>query len=83
MVDELRFDGWVVFVIGVGGGLGWEYVLVFVFWGVFVVVNDFGGDKKGGGKSSFVVDKVVEEICFCGGKVIVDYNLVEDGEKVV
>lgn len=83
MVDELRFDGCVVFVIGVGGGFGKEYVFVFVFRGVLVVVNDFGGDVKGGGKSSLVVDKVVEEICFSGGKVVVDYNFVEDGEKVI
>lgn len=79
----LRFDGWVVFVIGVGVGLGWVYVLVFVERGVLVVVNDLGGDFKGVGKGFLVVDKVVEEIRRRGGKVVVSYDLVEEGEKVV
>lgn len=35
--------GWVVIVIGVGGGLGCEYVLLLVKLGVKVVVNDYGG----------------------------------------
>lgn len=35
-------DGWVVIVIGVGGGIGCVYVLVFVVEGVCVVVNDIG-----------------------------------------
>ncbi|XP_068749860.1 peroxisomal multifunctional enzyme type 2-like [Montipora capricornis] len=83
MVDKLRFDGRVVLVTGAGGGLGREYALAFASRGASVVVNDLGGDKKGGGKSSSAADKVVEEIRSRGGKAIADYNSVEDGEKVV
>ena len=83
MADELRFDGRVVLVTGAGGGLGKEYALAFASRGASVVVNDLGGDKKGGGKNSAAADKVVEEIRSRGGKAIADYNSVEDGEKVV
>lgn len=83
MADELRFDGRVVLVTGAGGGLGKEYALAFASRGASVVVNDLGGDTKGGGKSSAAADKVVEEIRSRGGKAVADYNSVEDGEKVI
>lgn len=83
MADELRFDGRVVLVTGAGGGLGKEYALAFASRGASVVVNDLGGDAKGGGKSSAAADKVVEEIRSSGGKAVADYNSVEDGEKVI
>ncbi|KAL9981777.1 hypothetical protein ACROYT_G010524 [Oculina patagonica] len=83
MADELRFDGRVVLVTGAGGGLGKDYALAFASKGASVVVNDLGGDAKGGGKNSVAADKVVEEIRSRGGKAVADYNSVEDGEKVV
>ena len=83
MAEELRFDGRVVLVTGAGGGLGKEYALAFASKGASLVVNDLGGDTKGGGKSSAAADKVVEEIRFRGGKAVADYNSVEDGDKVV
>ena len=83
MADELRFDGRVVLVTGAGGGLGKEYALAFASRGASVVVNDLGGDTKGGGKNSAAADEVVEEIRSRGGKAVADYNSVENGEKVV
>ena len=83
MADELRFDGRVVLVTGAGGGLGKEYALAFASKGANVVVNDLGGDTKGGGKNSAAADKVVEEIRSRGGNAVADYNSVEDGDKVV
>ncbi|KAJ7387266.1 hypothetical protein OS493_004242 [Desmophyllum pertusum] len=83
MADELRFDGRVVLVTGAGGGLGKEYALGFAAKGASVVVNDLGGDAKGGGKNSSAADKVVQEIRSRGGKAVADYNSVEDGDKVV
>jgi len=83
MADELRFDGRVVLVTGAGGGLGKEYALAFASRGASVVVNDLGGDSKGGGKNSAAADKVVEEIRSRGGKAVADYHSVEDGDKVV
>ena len=83
MADELTFQGRVVLVTGAGGGLGREYALAFAEKGASVVVNDLGGDKKGGGKNTAPADKVVKEIRSRGGKAVADYNSVEDGEKVV
>uniref|UniRef100_A0A8C7F618 Peroxisomal multifunctional enzyme type 2 n=1 Tax=Oncorhynchus kisutch TaxID=8019 RepID=A0A8C7F618_ONCKI len=83
MSVPLVFDGKVVIVTGAGGGLGREYALAFGVRGASVVVNDLGGDIKGGGKSSNAADKVVEEIKAKGGKAVANYDSVEDGEKLI
>ncbi|KAJ7994354.1 hypothetical protein DPEC_G00264990 [Dallia pectoralis] len=83
MSVPLTFAGKVVVVTGAGGGLGREYALAFGRRGASVVVNDLGGDIKGGGKSSVAADKVVEEIKSKGGKAVANYDSVEDGEKVI
>uniref|UniRef100_A0A674B956 Hydroxysteroid (17-beta) dehydrogenase 4 n=1 Tax=Salmo trutta TaxID=8032 RepID=A0A674B956_SALTR len=83
MSVRLVFDGKVVVVTGAGGGLGREYALAFGERGASVVVNDLGGDIKGGGKSSDAADKVVEEIKAKGGKAVANYDSVEDGEKLI
>ncbi|XP_071397450.1 peroxisomal multifunctional enzyme type 2 isoform X3 [Centroberyx affinis] len=80
---SLTFEGKVVLVTGAGGGLGREYALAFGERGASVVVNDLGGDIKGGGKSSAAADKVVEEIRAKGGKAVANYDSVEDGEKLI
>ncbi|XP_063050873.1 peroxisomal multifunctional enzyme type 2 [Engraulis encrasicolus] len=83
MSAPLSFDGKVVLVTGAGGGLGREYALAFAERGAAVVVNDLGGDIKGGGKSSAAADKVVEEIKAKGGKAVANYDSVEEGEKLI
>uniref|UniRef100_W5KZV0 Peroxisomal multifunctional enzyme type 2 n=1 Tax=Astyanax mexicanus TaxID=7994 RepID=W5KZV0_ASTMX len=83
MPAPLSFSGRVVVVTGAGGGLGREYALAFGERGASVVVNDLGGDIKGGGKSSAAADKVVEEIKAKGGKAVANYDSVEDGEKLI
>ncbi|TRY64831.1 hypothetical protein DNTS_004422 [Danionella cerebrum] len=83
MSEPLTFDGRVVLVTGAGGGLGREYALAFGQRGAAVIVNDLGGDIKGGGKSSAAADKVVEEIKAKGGKAVANYDSVEDGEKLI
>uniref|UniRef100_A0A8C2D554 Peroxisomal multifunctional enzyme type 2 n=1 Tax=Cyprinus carpio TaxID=7962 RepID=A0A8C2D554_CYPCA len=83
MPAPLTFDGRVVLVTGAGGGLGREYALAFGQRGAAVIVNDLGGDIKGGGRSSAAADKVVEEIRAKGGKAVANYDSVEDGEKLI
>ncbi|XP_016120364.1 peroxisomal multifunctional enzyme type 2-like isoform X2 [Sinocyclocheilus grahami] len=83
MSAPLTFDGRVVLVTGAGGGLGREYALAFGQRGAAVIVNDLGGDIKGGGRSSAAADKVVEEIRAKGGKAVANYDSVEDGEKLI
>ncbi|CAM4719917.1 unnamed protein product [Leuciscus chuanchicus] len=83
MSVPLTFDGRVVLVTGAGGGLGREYALAFGQRGAAVIVNDLGGDIKGGGRSSAAADRVVEEIRANGGKAVANYDSVEDGEKLI
>lgn len=41
---------------------------------VLSIVNDLGGDIRGGGKSARVADQVVEEIRAKGGKAVANYS---------
>uniref|UniRef100_A0AAY4DKE8 Hydroxysteroid (17-beta) dehydrogenase 4 n=1 Tax=Denticeps clupeoides TaxID=299321 RepID=A0AAY4DKE8_9TELE len=66
----------VVVIVIFFAGLGREYALAFGERGASVVVNDLGGDIKGGGKSSAAADKVVEEIRAKGGKAVANYDIV-------
>ncbi|XP_062854978.1 peroxisomal multifunctional enzyme type 2 [Trichomycterus rosablanca] len=83
MSGPLSFARKVVLVTGAGGGLGREYALAFAERGASVIVNDLGGDIKGGGKSSAAADNVVKEIKAIGGKAVANYDSVEDGEKLI
>ncbi|KAI5235875.1 Peroxisomal Multifunctional Enzyme Type 2 [Manis pentadactyla] len=79
---QLRFDGRVVLVTGVGVGLGQAYALAFAKRGASVVVNDLGGVHRGIGQGSSAADKVVAEIRRKGGKAVANYDSVEAGEKI-
>ncbi len=83
MAEQLRFDGRVVIVTGAGNGLGRSHALMFGARGAKVVVNDLGGDARGGGQSSSAADKVVAEIKALGGEAIANHDSVEEGERIV
>jgi NAD(P)-dependent dehydrogenase (short-subunit alcohol dehydrogenase family)/acyl dehydratase len=81
--QRLSYDGKVVIITGAANGLGRSHALLFGARGARVVVNDLGGDIRGGGKSSAAADKVVEEIKALGGEAVANYDSVEDGDKIV
>lgn len=57
---EIRFDGKIVFIIGVGSGIGEVIVKVFVEVGVYVFILECDVVKG---------EVVVQMICEIGGKV--------------
>src|SRR5437764_6034860 len=73
-------DGKVAIVTGAGGGIGRQHALAFAKEGAKVVVNDLGGDRAGGGKSSESADKVVAEIKAGGGDAVANYESVSTRE---
>src|SRR5687767_9922015 len=83
MANELRFGGKVVIVTGAGGGLGRSHALLFASRGAAVVVNDLGTSVKGEGANSRAADVVVDEIKAGGGEAVANYDLVENGDKIV
>ncbi|CAG2255325.1 HSD17B4 [Mytilus edulis] len=83
MAAPMRYDGKVALITGAGNGIGRDYALAFAARGASVVVNDLGGDMKGGGRGTMAADKVVEEIRAKGGKAVPNYDSVEEGEKLV
>jgi NAD(P)-dependent dehydrogenase (short-subunit alcohol dehydrogenase family) len=79
-----RFDGKVAIVTGAGGGIGREHALLLASEGAKVVVNDYGGDTRGGGASSAPAEKVVAEIQEAGGTAVADsHDVALDGAAVV
>src|SRR3954467_9882032 len=73
-------DGKVAIITGSGGGIGREHALLFAREGAKVVVNDLGGDRHGGGKSSEMADAVVAEIKAAGGDAVANYDSVATRE---
>lgn len=66
-MSELRFDDRVAIVTGAGGGLGREYALLLASRGAKVLVNDYGGDIRGRGRSGGPAAEIVREIEAAGG----------------
>ena len=83
MASDLRYDGKVAIITGAGNGLGRSHALLLAGRGAKVVVNDLGGDTRGGGKSSAAADAVVAQIREAGGEAVANYDSVEDGAKIV
>jgi NAD(P)-dependent dehydrogenase (short-subunit alcohol dehydrogenase family) len=65
-----RFEGQVAVVTGGGRGLGRAVALLLAGEGASVVVNDLGGEVRGGGADAAVAQSVVEEIGKAGGTAI-------------
>lgn len=72
--ESLRFDGKVVIITGAGRGLGRAHALLFGRLGATVVVNDLGGEVRGGGTSDEPASEVAGEIEAAGGRAIPDVS---------
>ncbi|MBW2270164.1 MAG: SDR family NAD(P)-dependent oxidoreductase [Deltaproteobacteria bacterium] len=66
-MTEIRFDDRVAIVTGAGNGLGREYALLLAARGARVLVNDYGGNTMGSGRSEGPARDVVAEIEGSGG----------------
>jgi NAD(P)-dependent dehydrogenase (short-subunit alcohol dehydrogenase family) len=74
----------VALVTGAGRGLGREYALLLASEGARVVVNDLGGDTRGGRAGSPApVDEVVAAIAAAGGEAIADAHDVVEGAGAI
>jgi len=72
MADE-RYAGRVAIVTGAGRGLGREYARLLAAGGAKVVVNDLGGDQRGGRQGdASPAETVADEIRAAGGEAVAD-----------
>ncbi len=79
-MSELRFDDRVAIVTGAGGGLGREYALLLASRGARVLVNDYGGDTRGRGRSTGPAAAVAKEIEAEGGIAAANGESVAESE---
>jgi 3-oxoacyl-[acyl-carrier protein] reductase len=81
-----RFEGQVAVVTGGGRGIGRSVALLLAGEGASVVVNDLGGEVRGGGRDPAVAQAVVDEIAGAGGRALAngaDVGTMEGAASVV
>src|SRR5438128_2637659 len=71
-------DGRVAIITGAGRGLGREHALLFASEGAKIVVNDLGGDERGGGADLTPAQQTVEDIKAMDGDAVVNGDNVAD-----
>lgn len=77
-MEQIRFDGRVALVTGAGNGLGREHALLLAARGARVLVNDYGGDTVGRGRSEGPAEAVAREIEAAGGEAAANAGSVAD-----
>jgi len=80
-MSELRFDERVAIVTGGGNGLGREHALLLAARGARVLVNDYGGDTVGRGRSEGPAQAVVNEIRAAGGEAAANAGSVAESAE--
>ena len=71
-------DGKVALITGAGRGIGRDMAIAMADAGARVVVNDLGGDAKGGGADREPAMEVVAEIADAGGQAAANFGSVAD-----
>jgi 3-oxoacyl-[acyl-carrier protein] reductase len=85
-VAEKRFENQVAVVTGGGRGIGSAVAQLFASEGARVVVNDLGGEVRGGGADPNVAQAVVDQIVSAGGCAVpntADVGTLEGAASVV
>ncbi|MCR9093786.1 MAG: SDR family NAD(P)-dependent oxidoreductase [bacterium] len=77
-MSRIRFDERVALVTGAGNGLGREHALLLAARGARVLVNDYGGDTVGRGRSEAPAEAVVREIEAAGGEAVANAGSVAE-----
>jgi len=77
-MEQIRFDGRVALVTGAGNGLGREHALLLAARGARVLVNDYGGDTVGRGRSEGPAEAVAREIEAAGGEAAANAGSVAE-----
>ena len=79
-----RFEGKVAIITGGARGLGRSHARLLAADGAKVLLNDLGGDTRGGGGSAAPVSETVKDIVDAGGEAVADHHdVVTDAAEIV